>query len=465
LGGVSHPASEAVSCNSQIPTCTLFTYSDWSSCSLSGTQSRTITSSSPAGCQGGDPDISRSCQYTPTCVSGQIIECDNVANGVVMGHKDRCNDASGEWLNENTCQLTCNSGFYHDFDRCILPSEKTEFTIADLNIETTANNMTLRDKIQNKTLLAIFNLTDESKLNQIKIIRSNISDSREYIIVSNLSLEANQTKTIYLEKKNQNSNAVCINDSNVESLSEISAGCTETRCPGVYGNYRCEIEGNVLIVSGLKHSGVVEDYMYCGDNRCVDDETCTSCSADCGSCPIAVVPAAGTTGGPGSGTVRSYCGDGACRDRETCTSCPRDCNFCTACNNNGICNSGETCGSCPADCRACPAQPVCGAKGCEAGETCSSCPADCGACPVAPQIFCGDGSCQSGAGETCTSCSADCGACPTATWKKLLIAIAIILIVILIGVVAVFWIARARKRKVPEVKQQQPEQPSYEAQV
>ena len=40
--------------------CTSWTYSDWSSCS-NGQQTRTIISSSPAGCSGGSPVLSQSC--------------------------------------------------------------------------------------------------------------------------------------------------------------------------------------------------------------------------------------------------------------------------------------------------------------------------------------------------------------------------------------------------------------------
>lgn len=49
------------------PTCTSFTYSAWSTCSASSQQTRTITSSSPAGCTGGNPVTTQSC--TPTCTS------------------------------------------------------------------------------------------------------------------------------------------------------------------------------------------------------------------------------------------------------------------------------------------------------------------------------------------------------------------------------------------------------------
>lgn len=48
---------------STAPTCTSFTYSDWSTCQ-NGTQTRTVLSSSPDGCTGGNPILSQSCTGT-----------------------------------------------------------------------------------------------------------------------------------------------------------------------------------------------------------------------------------------------------------------------------------------------------------------------------------------------------------------------------------------------------------------
>jgi len=48
-------------------TCTSFTYSDWGACQPNNTQTRTITSSSPAGCTGGTPEaLSQPCVYDTT---------------------------------------------------------------------------------------------------------------------------------------------------------------------------------------------------------------------------------------------------------------------------------------------------------------------------------------------------------------------------------------------------------------
>jgi|GEM_PF-5706484 len=51
-------------------TCTSWTYSDWTACQSDGTQARTIATSSPAGCAGGSPVLTRTCTYTPEAVPG-----------------------------------------------------------------------------------------------------------------------------------------------------------------------------------------------------------------------------------------------------------------------------------------------------------------------------------------------------------------------------------------------------------
>ena len=51
-------------------TCTSWTYSDWATCSSNSQQTRTIATSLPSGCTGGSPVLSQSCIYTPpTCTS------------------------------------------------------------------------------------------------------------------------------------------------------------------------------------------------------------------------------------------------------------------------------------------------------------------------------------------------------------------------------------------------------------
>ncbi|HEY8429531.1 MAG TPA: hypothetical protein VIL20_14195 [Sandaracinaceae bacterium] len=127
-------------------------------------------------------------------------------------------------------------------------------------------------------------------------------------------------------------------------------------------------------------SGIV----VCGDDRCAETETCSSCPADCGPCS-------------------ATCGDELCSGSETCSSCPADCGPCSATCGDELCSGSETCSSCPADCG--PCGPSCGDGLCNGSETCSSCPADCGPCGPS----CGDGLCNGF--ETCSTCETDCGPC------------------------------------------------------
>jgi hypothetical protein len=62
-------------CSSTPPppaTCSSFTYSAWGTCQSNNTQTRTVLTSSPTGCTGGTPVLSQSCTYVPpvtTCSS------------------------------------------------------------------------------------------------------------------------------------------------------------------------------------------------------------------------------------------------------------------------------------------------------------------------------------------------------------------------------------------------------------
>ena len=81
-GGISHPTEESVSCNYQTPTCTNFLYSNWGECDSSGVQSRTILSSSPSSCAGGNPVLTKSCVVqSPICVSWIYSNWGNCTNG------------------------------------------------------------------------------------------------------------------------------------------------------------------------------------------------------------------------------------------------------------------------------------------------------------------------------------------------------------------------------------------------
>jgi hypothetical protein len=129
-----------------------------------------------------------------------------------------------------------------------------------------------------------------------------------------------------------------------------------------------------------------ENLNYCGDYTCNDNESCESCSQDCGKCP-------------------SFCGDNVCDQNEDCNSCNSDCGLCPSFCGDYVCNSDETCNNCNRDCGICPS--FCGDNNCDSNEDCNSCNLDCGLC----SSFCGDSNCDSN--EDCNSCSLDCDICPS----------------------------------------------------
>jgi len=72
----STTATVSVTSSTSSVTCTSFTYSAWSACSSSGTQTRTVTSSSPAGCTGGSPVLTQSCTPSSSGTYDDIVLAD-----------------------------------------------------------------------------------------------------------------------------------------------------------------------------------------------------------------------------------------------------------------------------------------------------------------------------------------------------------------------------------------------------
>ncbi len=119
------------------------------------------------------------------------------------------------------------------------------------------------DKNTNDTIIDfLFNFSNSSlDLSKLEI-EKNISSSKSYLIIRELSLK-NSTKNLNL-KRNLNSQRVCIKDSEINTLSEISSTCngdneTLITCNGdLNQGYRCTINNSYLFISGLKNSAVIE---------------------------------------------------------------------------------------------------------------------------------------------------------------------------------------------------------------
>lgn len=80
LGALSCGGGSPTAASPPAPTCTAFTYSDWGACQPSGIKTRTVLTSSPAGCAGGSPTLTETCTYVPpgTRLNLQIVKYNNL---------------------------------------------------------------------------------------------------------------------------------------------------------------------------------------------------------------------------------------------------------------------------------------------------------------------------------------------------------------------------------------------------
>jgi len=113
---------------------------------------------------------------------------------------------------------------------------------------------------ENGTLFMNFTANfDNFSLNLINVsMEKGINGTSSYIIIRNLNISG--TKTLYLNRSNSSSNAVCFLDSGTAYLSDLLGSCTNLSCPGANGSYSCEVSGDVFIVSGFSHSALIEAY-------------------------------------------------------------------------------------------------------------------------------------------------------------------------------------------------------------
>ncbi len=90
------------------------------------------------------------------------------------------------------------------------------------------------------------------------------------IVIKDLELQENETKTAYFDHLDNNLNTICIKDANIDSVNDISSACNAADELSLYctssGNsavfngstYTCTDLGSQYKIEGLKHSGVVE---------------------------------------------------------------------------------------------------------------------------------------------------------------------------------------------------------------
>ena len=131
----------------------------------------------------------------------------------------------------------------------------------------------------NKTLIE-FDWDFSKKLNfsGMQIFRQSLSSSIGYLIVNGI----NVPKIVYVDKLVNSSNSVCVKNSHINTISNISIGCNLTdesivSCPRTSGSIICSIIGNQFKISGINNSAVKEIANSCQPNwDCTDWSDCES---------------------------------------------------------------------------------------------------------------------------------------------------------------------------------------------
>ena len=131
------------------------------------------------------------------------------------------------------------------------------------NLTNGTRNIIFRE--ENRTLIHFnFNFTN-SMLNLSNImIQKQTNNNSGSIIVGGINLTDGNTKTVYVDDLNENTDTVCIKDAEISSIEEISTNCDGEdeyliTCNGNnYNNYTCIDKGDEYKITGLMHSGIIE---------------------------------------------------------------------------------------------------------------------------------------------------------------------------------------------------------------
>ncbi|PIY60399.1 hypothetical protein COY95_01970, partial [Candidatus Woesearchaeota archaeon CG_4_10_14_0_8_um_filter_47_5] len=232
------------------------------------------------------------------------------------------------------------------------------------------------------------------------MLMRNLINNQSSLVLTGLPYQVNLTKTVYLERLEPAINTVCVKDNEIQSVLEISAGCSEEDeflvfCDNetYYHKYLCRVieNGTMFEVSGLGHSGVSQQCADgdhdgfgqgcvkgadCDDTRAAiypgQEEVCDSRDNNCdgvvdeGVCPLPDVGGGGSPGG--SGGVSTLSGTSGA-SQEPCVSV-WNCTDWSACTKQGYrerrCTDASSCPdvkSKPSTYRlctyACESKPVC----------------------------------------------------------------------------------------------------------
>src|SRR3989344_2234732 len=117
----------------------------------------------------------------------------------------------------------------------------------------------------NSTIIEFdYNFSNASKFNFVGVrINSTLQNGSQSIIISGIDLTSQgKTKTVYMNRTNATYNSVCVKDTELSSVDQISIGCsasgeTKVSCDGSStGGFTCTLLATTYKITGLSHSGI-----------------------------------------------------------------------------------------------------------------------------------------------------------------------------------------------------------------
>ncbi len=247
-----------------------WTYSEWSSCSNS-IQTRTAIDTNNCGTIYFREGISKYC----SSISGGGGGGGSSATYKINDNTINNTNSNSSNSNDNLLNLSSeNEDKFQNLEKgkIILDENQNLKNYYQVFIEDESfSNQVIQEKkrikikdLYTENILLEFEFDFSSyslDLNSFELEKSN-KNNLSYTIVKGLNLNG-ETKKIRLEILN-NFNFICIKDSNINSIDEISENCDGIdeyiiKCDeSNNAKYTCSKESNYYLISGLEHSGVIE---------------------------------------------------------------------------------------------------------------------------------------------------------------------------------------------------------------
>lgn len=275
--------------------------------------------------------------------------CDNCVNDQNSDQSDSDEDGLGDVCDPDDDNDNINDGDDNvlGFSEDITTNDCLKFYIGGEENPANFNgvgHVEIKDCEGNLLVEFDYDFSDTNNLD-LNTVTVNIDSEQDIgsILVGGIGLDTSGTnKTVYVNNLN-NMTTLCVKDAEILELNEISVLCNGAdefplNCPGTNGDYECSyVDGTnqTFKITGLKNSAAKQQ-VYCGDGSCSAEESCSTCSADCGSCPATTTSSSSSSGGGGGGggggSLFYYCNnEWQCEDWSECVDGEQEraCRFAT----------------------------------------------------------------------------------------------------------------------------------------